>query len=109
MRQVDAGALGLGAAPTSALAGGTAAENAAIVEAVFGGEEGPRRDVVLLNAGAALVAAGTANDIGEGLEIARRALDAGKPAELLRRLRAEKEAAEKEAAGAGATAAAASA
>jgi anthranilate phosphoribosyltransferase len=107
MRQVDAAALGLGAAPTSALAGGTAADNAAIVEAVFGGEAGPRRDVVLLNAGAALVAAGTANDIGEGIEVARRALDAGKPAELLRQLRAEKQAAEKEAAEPGATAAAA--
>src|SRR5690349_2782001 len=103
-RQVDAAALGLAAAPTSALAGGTAAENAAIVEAVFAGEGGPRRDVVLLNAGAALVAAGTARDIGDGIGIARTALDAGKPAELLRQLRAEKEAAD--AAGAAATAAA---
>jgi len=103
-RQVDAASLGLAAAPTSALAGGTAAENAAIVEAVFAGEGGPRRDVVLLNAGAALVAAGTAGDIGEGIGIARTALDAGKPAELLRQLRAEKAAADAGAAAATAAA-----
>jgi anthranilate phosphoribosyltransferase len=89
-RPVHAAAFGLGAAPTSALAGGTAAENAAIVEAVFAGESGPRRDVVLLNAGAALVAAGVAPEIGAGIETARAALDAGKPADLLARLRAEK-------------------
>jgi anthranilate phosphoribosyltransferase len=90
MRPVDATSFGLGSAPTSALAGGTAAENAAIVEAVFGGEVGPRRNVVLLNAGAALVAAGVATDIADGIERATAALDAGKPAELLARLRAEK-------------------
>ena len=93
MRSIDAAALGLGSAPTGALAGGTAAENAAIVEALFAGEAGPRRDVVLLNAGAALVAAGVARDIGEGIEAARATLDAGKPSVLLARLRAEKAAA----------------
>ena len=85
-RPVDAAALGLGAAPTSALAGGSAEDNAAIVEAIFAGETGPRRDVVLLNAGAALVAAGTAADLREGIEAAAATLDAGKPAELLARL-----------------------
>jgi hypothetical protein len=55
---VDVEGLGLGRAPTSALAGGTAAENAAIIESIFAGETGPTRDVVLLNAGAALIAAG---------------------------------------------------
>jgi anthranilate phosphoribosyltransferase len=93
-RPIDAAALGLGAAPTAALAGGTAEENAAIVESVFAGETGARRDVVLLNAGAALVAAGVARDVPEGIEAARAALDAGKPAELLARLRAEKAAAD---------------
>jgi anthranilate phosphoribosyltransferase len=89
-RAVDAGALGLAAAPTSALAGGTAAENAAIVEAIFAGETGPRRDVVLLNAGAALVAAGVARDVAEGIDAARTALDAGRPARLVQALREEK-------------------
>jgi anthranilate phosphoribosyltransferase len=87
---VDIDGLGLGRAPTSALAGGTADENAAIIESVFAGEPGPRRDVVVLNAGAALVAAGVANGLGEGVEAARAAIDAGQPAQLLDRLRAEK-------------------
>jgi len=90
MRPIDAVAFGLGRAPTGALAGGTAEENAGIVESIFGGETGPRRDVVLLNAGAALVAAGVAPDFREGIEAAGAALDAGKPAELLARLREEK-------------------
>ena len=89
-RPIDAAAFGLGRAPTGALAGGTAEENAGIVESIFGGETGPRRDVVLLNAGAALVAAGVAPDFREGIEAAGAALDAGKPAELLARLREEK-------------------
>jgi anthranilate phosphoribosyltransferase len=93
-RPVVAAAYGLAAAPTSALAGGTAAENAAIVEAIFAGETGPRRDVVLLNAGAALVAAGRARDIGEGIEAARAALDSGGPARVLEALRSEKAAAD---------------
>jgi anthranilate phosphoribosyltransferase len=87
---VDIDGLGLGRAPTSALAGGTAAENAAILESILGGETGPRRDVVLLNAGAAFVAAGTVAGIAEGVAGARAALDAGAPASLLARLRAEK-------------------
>ena len=82
--------LGLKLAPTSALLGGTAEENAAILESVFAGETGPRRDVVVLNAGAALVVAGTVAGFGEGVEAAAAALDAGKPAALLARLRAER-------------------
>jgi anthranilate phosphoribosyltransferase len=103
-RSVDATAYGLGAAPTSALAGGTAVENAAIAEAIFAGETGPRRDVVLLNAGAALVAAGVVTDIRDGIETARAAIDEGRPADLLARLRSEKTEAETAAATAPATA-----
>lgn len=87
---VDVAGLGLGRAPTAALAGGTAEENAAILESVFAGETGPRRDVVVLNAGAALVVAGTVAGFGEGVEAARAALDEGRPAALLERLRAER-------------------
>ena len=87
---LDLDALGLGRAPTSALAGGTAAENAATLESIFAGEIGPRRDVVLLNAGAALVVAGTADGFGDGVVQAAAAIDAGRPRELLARLRAEK-------------------
>lgn len=87
---LDVDALGLGRAPTSALAGGTAAENAQILESIFAGETGPRRDVVLLNAGAALVVAGTADGFGDGIEKAAAAIDAGLPTKLIERLRAEK-------------------
>ena len=86
---VDPAAYGLATAPTSALAGGSAEDNAAIVESIFSGESGPRRDVILLNAGAALVVAGRADALGDGIRIAREALDLGSPRELLARLRAE--------------------
>jgi anthranilate phosphoribosyltransferase len=59
------------------LCGGDAAENAARAEAVLAGEAGPVRDIVELNAAAALVVAGVAPGIGEGIEAARAAIDAG--------------------------------
>ena len=68
---------GLQPAPMSALAGGDADANAAILRAVFAGEPGPRRDVVLLNASAVLVSAGLAKDIREGIAIAAHAIDTG--------------------------------
>ncbi len=68
---------GLGRAPRVALAGGTAQDNAAILRGVLGGEAGPRRDVVLLNAAAALVAADRARDLREGVYLAARSLDSG--------------------------------
>ena len=87
---VDPTAYGLEPAPTSALAGGTAAENAAIIESIFSGETGPRRDVVLLNAGAALVVADVGAGLADGIAAARKALDTGMPRDLLARLRAER-------------------
>lgn len=90
VRAIDAAELGLGAAPTSDLAGGTAAENAEILERVFAGEPGPRRDVTLLNAGAALLAADRSSDLRGGIELAAATLDSGRPAELLEALRAAK-------------------
>ncbi len=59
------------------LAGGDPAANAAITTAVLAGEKGPRRDVVLLNASAALVAAGKAEDFGDGIELAGKSIDEG--------------------------------
>ena len=94
-RRVDAASVGLGAAATADLRGGTATENAAIVERVFAGEPGPRRDVVLLNAGAALLLADRARDLEGGIELARATLDAGLPAGLLERLRASRASAER--------------
>ena len=58
------------------------------------GEPGARRDVVLLNAGAAFIAAGSVETLEDGLERAALTIDAGLTAELLGRLRAERTAAE---------------
>ena len=94
-REVDVVALGLAPAATARLAGGSPAENAALVEAVLvGTERGPRRDVVLLNAGAALIAAGRAMDLAAGIAQAREVLDSGVASRLVSRLRAERLAAD---------------
>jgi anthranilate phosphoribosyltransferase len=80
--------VGLGRASLSALAGGeTAAENAAILERIFAGEAGPRRDIVLLNAAAALVAAGVASGFADGIERGATAIDSGAAWSVVKRLR----------------------
>jgi len=89
-RSVDAVALGLTKATTAKLAGGSAAANATITEAVFRGEPGARRDVVLLNAGAALLVADAVDSLESGIERAALTIDAGLATELLERLRAER-------------------
>ncbi|MFH1243129.1 MAG: anthranilate phosphoribosyltransferase [Pseudomonadota bacterium] len=58
--------------------GGDAPENAAIIRDILGGEKGPKRDVVLLNAAAAFVAAGLDSDLREGIERARESIDSGR-------------------------------
>ena len=98
VRQVDAVALGLTKAANAKLAGGTPADNARILESVLRGEPGARRDVVLLNAGAALVVAGVVDDLAAGIDRAALTIDAGLASELLGRLRDERRAAEAEAA-----------
>ncbi len=60
-----------------AVAGGSPADNAATARAIFGGETGPRRDIAVLNAGAAIYAAGRADDIAAGVEAAQAAIDDG--------------------------------
>jgi anthranilate phosphoribosyltransferase len=91
---IDAAALGFKRAATSRLAGGTPEENAKLTEAVLRGEPGIRRDVVLLNAGAALLVAGRVDQMEEGIERAALTIDAGLASELLEALRAERRAAE---------------
>jgi anthranilate phosphoribosyltransferase len=73
---IDAAALGLKRAPTTRLAGGTPIENARLTEAVLRGESGIRRDVVLLNAGAALLVAGVVDQLEAGIERAALTIDA---------------------------------
>lgn len=68
------------------LAGGSPSENAAITLGILKGEKGPKRDVVLLNAGAALVVAGEAVDIREGIHLAGRAIDSGAAQDKLQKL-----------------------
>ncbi|HMC49222.1 MAG TPA: anthranilate phosphoribosyltransferase [Solirubrobacterales bacterium] len=83
---VEAGDFGLAAAELSEVAGGTPEQNAAASRGVFSGELGPRRDLVLLNAGAAIYVGGAADDLGAGVEKAAAAIDSGATAELLERL-----------------------
>ena len=79
--------LGLTPAKIDAIAGGDAGENAKIIESVFSGERGPRRDVVLLNSAPALVAGGAAKTWKEGLQMAADAIDSGAALKKLRELR----------------------
>jgi len=69
--------VGLPKAPLAALAGGDAAANAAIARRVLRGEQGAARDIVLLNAGAALFVAGRAPHLVDGLRMAAAAIDSG--------------------------------
>ena len=92
---IKASALGLTVARTSSLAGGTPEENARLVEGILRGEPGARRDVVLLNAGAALLAGGAVDTLEEGIERAALTIDAGLTTDLLARLRSERRAADR--------------
>jgi len=76
---------GLARAALKDLAGGDVTEAADIARRILDGEEGPRRDVVLLNAGAALEVAGFAGSLDEGMATAARAIDDGQAAATLKR------------------------
>ncbi len=77
LHQVTPERFGLQTATRDALQGGDAAESAAILRGVLAGEPGPRRDIVLLNAAPALVAAGLATSLEDGLEQAAASIDSG--------------------------------
>ncbi len=68
------------------LAGGDPEENAEITRKILAGEKGPKRDVVVLNASAALVAAGKARDFNEGISLAQTSIDSGAAAAKLEKL-----------------------
>ncbi len=83
-REIDPLEIGIARCAPEELRGGTPAENAAAIRAVFAGEErGAKRDAILLNAAGAIAAAGHAGDLREGLELARTTLDSGAAAERL--------------------------
>lgn len=75
--------VGLAKAPAEALRGGDAAHNAAIIRGVLAGEAGPARDVVLLNAGAALLVCGKVAALRDGIAVAAQAIDSGAAARTL--------------------------
>src|SRR6202521_5738943 len=81
--EVEPEEFGMTRATLQEIAGGDAPENAAIIRAVLDGEKSPRRDVVLLNAAAALVAAGKADRIAESIPIAAQSIDSGAAADKL--------------------------
>ncbi|MBI2782274.1 MAG: anthranilate phosphoribosyltransferase, partial [Chloroflexi bacterium] len=80
---IDAAEHGLGRASLAALRGGDAARNVDLARSVLAGEPGPPRDVVLLNAGAALFVSGRARDVGEGIGMAVRSIDSGRAAAVV--------------------------
>jgi anthranilate phosphoribosyltransferase len=82
---IDPRELGLPAARVEDLGGGDAAVSAEIVRTILAGERGPRRDVVALNAAAALVVAGAVASLADGLELATATIDAGEAARTLDR------------------------
>jgi anthranilate phosphoribosyltransferase len=79
----EAEELGLGSAELADVAGGAPGENAAVVRGVFGGEQGPARDISLLNAGATIYVGGLAPGLPEGIAKAAEAVDSGAANELL--------------------------
>ena len=82
-RVVDPRELGIEPTSLEELAGGKPAENAAAIRRVFAGERGGPREAVLLNAAGAIAAGGRAEDLREGIELAREALDSGAAAARL--------------------------
>jgi anthranilate phosphoribosyltransferase len=86
--EVDPSSLGLPAASLGGLRGGDASANADFARRVLDGEQGARRDIVALNAAAGMLAAGLAESLAEGLELAQAVLDDGRAAAVLERLTA---------------------
>jgi anthranilate phosphoribosyltransferase len=77
---------GVKRAPIGALLGGDATENATLIRNILDGELGPRRDIVVVNAAAALVAAGIAADFRDGVRLAEAAIDSGAAEQKLKEL-----------------------
>jgi anthranilate synthase/phosphoribosyltransferase len=86
--EIDPTDYGLELCAPADLKGGDAAENARILERVLAGDPGPKRDVVLLNAAAAILAADLAPDFASAIEAARASIDSGSAGRVLEALRA---------------------
>jgi anthranilate phosphoribosyltransferase len=83
--ELDPTGLGIKRAPLEAVKGGGPEENARLAREVLQGAKGPRRDVVLLNAAAALRAAGVAREWDDGIGAAAEAIDSGRAADVLQK------------------------
>ncbi|MFP6888254.1 MAG: anthranilate phosphoribosyltransferase [Nitrospinota bacterium] len=77
---------GLSSAKSRDIVGGSPEDNAKILRSILAGDKGPPRDVVLLNASAALMAAGKADTLRDGVGIAAESIDSGKASQALDRL-----------------------
>lgn len=86
--EVEPAEVGLRAVDADDLPGGDATENAAIAAQVLAGQSGPARDIVTLNAGAALLVAGLVTSLADGVALAAAAIDDGRAAEQLARVQA---------------------
>lgn len=82
--------LGLPTAPISALLGGDAQQNATILRDIFQGETGPRRDIVVLNAGAVLLVADRVADLASGIALAANAINSGAVIRLVKTLQSSR-------------------
>jgi anthranilate phosphoribosyltransferase len=78
--------VGLATASYGDVAGGTPEANAEVTRRILAGEPGPRRDLAVLNAGAAIYVAGRADSLEEGVRAAETAIDEGRAAATLERL-----------------------
>jgi len=80
---IDPEEFGFSRVSIASLRGGPPQESAVIIRRVLGGEKGPQRDIVLINAAAALVAGDLAENLEQGVQIAAEAIDSGKALEKL--------------------------
>jgi anthranilate phosphoribosyltransferase len=85
---VEPGRFGLAPVALDSVAGGAPEENAAVTRSVLAGEPGPHRDLVVLNAAAAIYVGGIAPDLEQGIAKATEAIDSGAAADVLERLKA---------------------
>ena len=85
-REIDPSDFGIGPCDPAELVGGSPAENAELIRAVFAGANGARRQAVLLNAAGAIAAGGHARDLREGYGLAAEAVDSGSAGERLEAL-----------------------
>ncbi|MCK5852199.1 anthranilate phosphoribosyltransferase [bacterium] len=84
--QISPGDFGIKNAPVESLRGGTSEENAEIIFGILNGAEGPKTDVVLLNAGAVIYLSGKADSVKSGIEMASQSISSGEAARKLDQL-----------------------